>query len=272
MVKEQAGQWVVPNPQIPRSFGLMNIIFGAIMLLVAVGFGLSYIYAPILQKQFQIPIKEQQAKQKAERAEKIADLKKQEAAAKTEEEKKSLAEERSFLEAKVEPDLSAIEDLQNINAFSDARLAVYYVLEIATAIILNVLMIVAGAGLLGLAEWSRRLSIRVSQLKMLRWLAMVIATMVLILPITMERSQKAMSAVEAQIQAQGGTAPPISLTAVMRWSMMFGAVVMVFTAIVACVYPALEWWYLSRPPARAACMKQPEPESPETEPLWETTS
>jgi hypothetical protein len=272
MVNEQAGQWVVPNPQIPRSFGLMNIIFGAIMLLVAIGFALSYVYAPILQKQFQIPIKQQQERQKAERAEKIADLKKQEAAAKTEEEKKTLADERAALEAKFEPDLSAFEELQNLNAFSDPRLAVYYVLEIATAIILNVIMIVAGAGLLGLAEWARRLSIRVSQLKMLRWLAMVVATMVLILPISLEKTQKAMSAMEAQIKAQGAAAPPISLTAVMRWSMMFGAVVMVFTAIVACVYPALEWWYLSRPPARAACMSQSKPESPETDPLWETTS
>jgi hypothetical protein len=51
----------------------------------------------------------------------------------------------------------------------------------------------------------------------------------------------------------------------MRWSMMFGAVVMVFTAIVACVYPALEWWYLTRPAARAACMKQSKPELPEAE-------
>ena len=42
-------------------------------------------------------------------------------------------------------------------------------------------------------------------------------------------------------------------------------------AIVACVYPALMWWYLSRPPARAACMKQPEPEKPEPDLEWETT-
>jgi hypothetical protein len=46
---------------------------------------------------------------------------------------------------------------------------------------------------------------------------------------------------------------------------------MVFGAIVACVYPALEWWYLSRPAARAACLTQPKPESPEADLQWETT-
>src|SRR5262249_43818140 len=31
MVKPQHGQWVVPNPQICRTFGLLNIIFGGLM-------------------------------------------------------------------------------------------------------------------------------------------------------------------------------------------------------------------------------------------------
>ena len=53
MVKGQEGKWVVPNPQIPRSFGLMNILFGSLMLLVAIGYGLGYVYAPTIQKMFQ---------------------------------------------------------------------------------------------------------------------------------------------------------------------------------------------------------------------------
>ena len=266
MAKEQQGKWVVPNPQIPRSFGLMNIIFGAILVLVAIGFGLNYVYAPVIQKKFQLPIKEQQEKRKAERAEKITELKRQEDAAKNQEEKQALADERTTLEQTSEPDLSAFEDLQNINAYTEPRLAIYYILDVSTAVVLNVLMIIAGGGLMALAEWARRLSIRVAQLKILRWLAMVIATMVLILPMTLERAQKGMAALEAQMRAQpGGAAPPVSFTAIMRYLMMFGAVVMVFTAIVASVYPAISWWYLSRPAARAACLKkQPAPDLPET--------
>src|SRR5580700_6577743 len=106
MVKSQEGKWVVPNPQIPRSFGLMNILFGSLMLLVAIGYGLGYVYAPAIQKMFQFTsIKAQQEKQKAERADKIAELKSQEAAAKTEEEKQDLADERKKLEATTPPDL-----------------------------------------------------------------------------------------------------------------------------------------------------------------------
>jgi hypothetical protein len=52
--------------------------------------------------------------------------------------------------------------------------------------------------------------------------------------------------------------------------MIFSAVWMIFAAVIACIYPALEWWYLSRPAARAACMKLPP--KPETDLTWETTA
>src|SRR5271165_1620865 len=156
MATEQQGKWVVPNPQIPRSFGLMNITFGAILLLVAIGYGATYVYAPMIQKQFQMnPVKEQQEKRKADRAARIAELKRQEAEVKNEEEKKILIDERTALEQTVEPDLSAFEDLQNLNAYNEPRLAIYYILDVSTAVILNILMIVAGAGLMAPAEWAR---------------------------------------------------------------------------------------------------------------------
>ena len=274
MVKGQAGKWVVPNPQIPRSFGLMNIIFGILLLLTAIGYGAAYIYGPALQRQFSMPLQQIQEKQKADRAAKIADLKAQESAAKTEEEKKTLAEERAAVEAKVEPDLSAFNDLQNMNAYNEPRLAIFYIFDISTAVVLNVLMIVGGGGLMGLKEWARRLSIWVAQLKILRWIGMVVGTMAVIVPMTLARVEKATAALEAQMRAgPGGGGPPFSLTTLMRYSMMAGAVMMVLTAIVASVYPAMMWWYLSRPASRAACMMQKpaEPELPEANPQWETT-
>ena len=42
------------------------------------------------------------------------------------------------------------------------------------------------AGCLGSAEWGRRLAIRVAQLKILRWIAMTVGSMVLILPISLD--------------------------------------------------------------------------------------
>ena len=209
MVKEQAGRWVVPNPQIPRSFGLMNITFGILLLLTAVAYGLMYAYTPALNRFFSAPMKQIEEQQKADRAAKIAALKAREAAAKTEEEKTTLANERAALEARVVPDLSAFDELQDMNAYNEPRLAIFYILDVSTALILNVLMIVSGGGLMRLREWARRLAIWVAQLKILRWSAMVVGSMVVIMPMMMAKTQPAITALEAQIKAAGGGASSV---------------------------------------------------------------
>jgi hypothetical protein len=273
MVIEQKGKWVVPNPQVPRSFGLMNIIFGSLLLLLALGHGFWYLYTPTFTRQMQERVIKVEADAKAERDERIADLKKQEADAKTKEEKESLKNERASIEKKTGISALPFSNLSSMNVMSDKRVATYYAVEVSTAVILNVLMIVSGAGLLGLAEWARRMAIVVAQLKILRWIVMTVALMVFVLPITMEMMEKAMVAAEAQIKEQGaGAAMPLPMSEFIRFGMIFTAVWQVFCAIVACVYPALLWWYLSRPPTRAACMKQPEPEKQGPNPEWATTA
>ena len=96
MVKEQQGKWVVPNPQIPRSFGLMNIIFGVSLALARAGLRVLVSLHTDVHEADARTVKQVEADAKAERDEKIADLKKQEAAAKTEEEKEELTDERGL--------------------------------------------------------------------------------------------------------------------------------------------------------------------------------
>jgi hypothetical protein len=269
MAKGQEGKWVVPNPQIPRSFGLVNIILGAFLLLGALGFGAWYLYTPIFMKQLQTQVKAEQDREKADQDTKIAELRKQEAEAKTAEEKKSLAEERKDLE--LEKNVTGpIVDLPNMNVMADKRIAVYTAIEVSAAVILNVLMIVSGAALMGLTEWGRRLATLVAELKIVRWIAMTIAQLVLVLPATLEMTQKAMAQAEAQIKTQPGGAGMPALNPLLQVGMIFTAAWMVFAAVLACIYPALAWWYLTRPAARAACMKLPA--KPETGPNWQTTA
>jgi len=245
--------WVVPNPQIPRTFGLLNIIFGVIMLLVGVFYAAWLVLAPSFTKAMQEQMVQQQAALKAQRQTQIADLKRQEADAKTEAEKQALQSTRASIEATPEPDVTAFQDLTGWNILSDRRLAIYYVSEIGLGILLNLLMIIAGGGLMALAEWGRRLALGVAWLKILRWVAMAIVTLTLVLPITMERTHKAFAKMDAQVRA-GGAATPMKMTDLARISAITGAITAVVGAVLACVYPALTLWFLTRPRARAACL------------------
>jgi hypothetical protein len=259
-VKEQAPQWVVPNPQVPRAFGLMNIIFGSLMLLVGAGSAVWFFLAPTVSKWIQVEVKKGQDSRKSEHDAKLAELKRREAAAKTEEEKQAVQDERTILEEDAEPDISGMDDLFGVKILSDRRIVAYTVSELAAGILLNVFMIISGVGLMALAEWGRRMAIWVDWLKIARWVAMTVVTMVLILPITLETTRKA---IQLQFQAQakmkaGGKAAPMLIASgqMSRVMAIASAVAIVFQAAVASVYPALSLWFLTRAPARAACFKE----------------
>lgn len=252
MGNEKEGQWVVPNPQLPRTFGMMNIVFGVLLLLMGVGYIALWTIMPYYTKQIMAEAVKEQEARKAERETKIAELKRKEAAAKTAEEKEPIQSERELLEKTVEPDLAAFTDMSQWDIFSDTRLAIYYCTELGAGILLNLLMVISGVGLLGLAEWARRLAVGVAWGKIVRWVAMAILTMVLVLPVTMGKMQKAFDKMNLPRGGQGaGAGPMLNLSQIGAIS---GAVTAIFEALIFSIYPGLTIWFLTRPRARAACM------------------
>lgn len=258
MNKQQEGQWVVPNPQLPRSFGLMNIIFGSILLLFGVGQAALTFYSPVVFKGFEDQARRQLEELKAKRQTKIAELKDKVKTAKTEEEKKDLEMELQALQSNQGLDpakfLDEIKSLQ-----TDPRIAIYTYTEMSTGILLNLLMIVSGVGLLALAEWARRLAIATAWLKIARWVAIVAATTFVIVPITTEKMQPTFRSIEKQTGRFGGRAAPFAASNLAELSAMANVVTAVGTALVAVVYPVFVIWFLTRPPARAACLAAAKP-------------
>jgi hypothetical protein len=255
MVDKQEGRWVVPNPQVARTFGVMNIVFGGFLLLVGAAYIAMWVVSPYFSKQVIARIAQEQAAEKARRESKIAELKRQEAAAKTEDEKESLQSERESLEKVVEPDMREIMEVSTGIVYSDIRLTIYYFGEAGVGMLLNLIMLVSGAGLLGLTEWARRLAVWVAWAKIVRWVAMVILTLVLVLPITMPKVQKAfdkMTSIQVQAGKGAGTGPMLNVA---QLSAIGGAIAVVFSAVIASIYPALSIWFLTRPETRAAMAK-----------------
>ncbi len=254
MVDKQEGKWVVPNPQVPRTFGMMNIIFGGLLILMGVAYIALWVVMPYYTRQIVDQASKQQAAQRAQREAQIADLKSQEDAAKTKEEKENFQVQRENLEKNAEPDMSEFMDLSNWNVFADIRLAIFYCTELGAGLMLNLLMLVSGVGLLGLAEWGRRLAVWVAWGKIVRWVAIMITTMVLVLPITTQKMQKAFDKVEQTTKARGGRGAVFPMGSLAQFTAISGAITAIFEAIVFSIYPGLTIWYLTRPPTRAACM------------------
>ena len=159
---------------------------------------------PTFQQKMVVQMKEQQETLKKSRETKLAELKTKEAAAKAKEaaaktkeetekakeETTAIVEERETFENSPDPDLSAVTDMMGWNIMSDAP---------AGCLLLHGSRFGDGAQrgdahqryrAVSLAEWGRRMAVTVAWLKILRWVAMTIVTMVLIVPITAEKPTK----------------------------------------------------------------------------------
>jgi hypothetical protein len=253
MKEQQEGQWVVPNPRIPRNLGLMNLIFGGILLLFGAGQAALTYYGPKWFEGFEDQIQEQFKAQNAEREAKIAELTEKLKAAKTEDEKKDFETQLVSLQKKPQLDPKLFEEAKGLQ--TDSRIVAYTYTEMATGVILNILMIVSGVGLLMLAEWARRLAVAVAWLKILRWVTIVGATAFVILPITTAKMQPMLQRMQVQVGGGPGGGGGTSV-ALMATQMQFvvGIVTTVASAVIAAIYPVFLIWFLTRPNARAACL------------------
>ncbi len=151
-----------------------------------------------------------------------------------------------------------LDDAFSLN--SDRRIQIYTYTESATGIVLNVCLIVAGCGLLALAEWARRMAIAIAWLKLARWAVIVGVTMLLIIPITTEKMNKMFTNIGKQATGKSGRAgSPFPATSLAQMSAVVSAVTSVATAVIASIYPVCLIWFLTRPRARAACLAASKP-------------
>ncbi len=262
MADQLEGKWVVPNPQVPRTFGILNIVFGILLLLFAAYSIAMQVIGPKFQNAVMAQMKEQQASKKAERDAKIGELKKKEEAAKTKEDKESITDEREALERHVEPDVAAIMG-DAMGMAQDPRIVRYTYVEGIAGVLLNLLMVISGVALLRMADWGRRLALGVACLKILRWVSIMVFTLVVIVPMTGQTTQKMFSEINKQAKANSpGGASPIPMTLLSQFAAILTAVTAVASALIASIYPALSLWFLTRPATRAACLARAMPTGP----------
>jgi hypothetical protein len=261
MGERQEGKWVVPNPQVPRTFGILNIIFGILLLLFGIYSIVMLWLGPKLQNYMMGQFEQQKTTAKATRDAKIADLKKREETAQTKEEKESLADERAAVERTFEPDMTGF--MEETRAMTQRPvIRIYSAVEGGLGIVLNILMIVSGVGLLRVAEWGRRLALSVAWLKILRWIAIVAFTLIVIVPMTTEMTQKLLTQVEAQAKANSRGATPFPMATLSQFAAVAGAVSSVMTALFAVIYPILLLWFMTRPSTIAAVVAKARSSAP----------
>lgn len=249
---------VLPKPQIPKTLGILNIIFGVLLVLLgSCTIGMTLI-APSLQQysnQFKAQIKQQA---EARRQARLQTLEEEEKAATTEAEKASLKAQRDALAASPVP-VAPTADLQGFDQFKDPTIRNFTVIQQGTGILWDIALIVAGIGLVRLKEWGRSLGAWLAGIQIVRIVLLTLASLVVVAPVQKKFADKQVEAMEAKVKA--GNASPAEASAVQMTRIM-SQLAPVFTlayALFGMIYPAISLWLLNMAGTRAAVLpRKPE--------------
>jgi hypothetical protein len=134
------------------------------------------------------------------------------------------------------------------SAFSHPWLIAHGIVDAATGLVLNIVMIVAGIGLLRLRRWGRKLALWTAALKIGRLVVVQGVALFVTVPIIAESMG---NAVEGMIPQGSGPGPPPG-TFHTVYGVMFSVQSLAFV-LFGSIYPAICLWLLRKPAVKAAC-------------------
>jgi hypothetical protein len=246
-----------PKSGAPKVLGMLNIIFGALLIICSLCSGVYLIamraMTPVLaqaQKQVQEQVK---ADQEAQRAEQLKQLDEQEQAATTEEEKQSIQNQRQAIQS-APVVVMPMPDMSNMYGMNEPLVFGYFLTDMLTALVTNVFLIIAGVGLVGMKDWGRRMALWVAGIKIARLFVSQVVNVVAITPVMVKQSVEMLEQMMSQVPPGPGGAPPAGFGTTMAsaYGIMF-TLTAVGTFVIGSIYPGILLWMLTRPEAKAAC-------------------
>jgi hypothetical protein len=269
MADETRAGNVIPNPRIPKVLGILDIVFASGLLLVGLCMGAMTAMQPYLNKALTDVQKKAEAQAEAKRQADLKAIEEQEKDAETEGEKLSLKADREAIEARPKAAVPPTFDFNKLR-MSDPKLTAYGWVDVSSALLLNVLMLVGGIGLVRRKTWGLSLSIGTFVAKIARLVLLYAYFALVIVPPLAQTMGKLISEMMmSQQQAMGRPAPAgmgsSTLVQVYYISYTVFAVAMI---VFGSIYPAIALWLLTRPGARAACDESLMPAGKELNETW----
>ena len=239
--------YVLPKPGIPKTLGILNIIFGVILVLLGLCGIASLAAAPAMFQGLEKIGKDVQAKQEEQQKAKLKTYDDRIAAAKTDEEKAEIEKEKAndpASQIQMNPvDVSAAAD-----TFKNPTIMIASYVGALTGLILHIILLTAGIGLIRLAAWGRSLSLWWAGLQIVQVLLVLYGNLVYVLPANQAMMAKQF---EKMPRAAPGAPDPAQI---MKISMAMQVPMTVGTAIGGMIYPVILLIMLNNAGARAACL------------------
>ncbi|HWY87799.1 MAG TPA: hypothetical protein VNX28_13800 [Gemmataceae bacterium] len=241
-----------PRTGIPKTIGVLNIVFGSLLLLCGICFGLSLAMQLAMGPIFAGQQQQMQQIMEAGRRQQLQDLQDQEQAAQDEKEKAAIQARLKALQGQPIPKMP---DMAKFT--QDMGLQSYGIADVVTGLVLNILMVISGVGLVSVREWGRRLGLWVATLKIVRLIALYSIFILVVVPnitnafTTMFRE---MFEEMAKVAQPGQHVPgPAEMGQMGQGLGIMYSAFAIGMIVLGVIYPVIMLILLSRPHVKAAC-------------------
>lgn len=246
-----------PRPPLVKTIGVLNIVFGGLLMLCGPCPGLMTLalpsLMPMLEKQQQV-VRDRLETNKRRELEALAQ---QEKTASTEEEKQRIRAEKAAKESEPIP-IAPSPDMSQFG-LDDVRVRLHYGLDAVSCLFFNLLMLISGFGIMRFARWGRSLGITIAWLKLIRLVALTLSMVFVVAPFMNPKSASMMAQMAEQGAAAAPGAPPKSaeqkaqevqeMTASLR---NFNLMIAVGFGLLGAIYPITQLAVLSSRSAKDA--------------------
>ena len=245
----------LPKPAIPKTLGILNVIFAVLLILFGVCVGGIALFAPAIQQFGQRTMNQQKTQAEAQKASDLKVLDDRAKVATTDEEKATIAKERDAVVSRLLP---VVPDMQmGTDVLKDPRVMGFTVTQVVTGLILHITLLIAGIGLIRLTPWGRSLTLWWAGLQIVQLLILGVVSFMVILPISKPRTEDGLAKLKevlAKPNAPPDTAMKIQFTEIL---VKFAPAIAVSQNLAGMTYPIICLILLSTAGAKAACLRRP---------------
>ena len=241
---ELVDTYVEPRVSTVRTFGILSIVFALLIGASSLSnLAMGIFLVPFMDATVNQASEDAQLRQQELQAERLSNLEKQIELVESEEEKEMLRAQKEQISAAPQVPIPNV-----FSSMNHPKMLYFFITDGVTGAIMNTLMLVSGIGLLYRKEWARKLALWVAGLKIIRQIILQSVNIAVIIPIQLEGFKQMFE--QMQQNAPGPGPGPVGMVGMQGIFMTAAAV---FTLVVACIFPALTLWFLSRPGAKVVC-------------------
>ena len=248
-----ADGYVLPKPGIPKTLGILNVIFGVLLVLVGICTIGSLVAAPAMMQFAEKTVKEAQSKVEAQQKAEDKAFEEREAAAKTDEEKQAIEKERADAKA-ARPQLNQMDLSAATDVLKNPTVMAYTYGGLVTGLILQVVLLISGIGLIRLRPWGRTLALWWAGLQIVQVAILMVANLAVVLPISRASTEKQIEKLEANAKAPGAGPAQASALQMTKAMAPLQVPMAVGTSLGGMIYPVIVLILLNTNGARAACL------------------